>query len=420
MSERAVAMARSVISVCEGPAPGRPLPPLIALVLAPAATSLSRVCSDSFRATLQNSLVEAVVSGHPAVDLARANAAQLGQACAAFGALSELIAVLHRHARLAAENESAKIASLLRFFVGALKRTELTGRALSPSDSLFAIDALALLRIQVAASAPHPLLFALAANVASHEPSLAQLVTLASVNVTEPAAPGPRCSTLLFVLVIALGVKAARHKSQPLAGRVDPADAHVVQVEQFDTDWLESSDRLRHCASLSRPPSDPLSSRDLVAALALDACTEIVSSGVCSQRGCDKAGMALWKDLLSWYPEGRVAPQDLVRALDAILSGSMSRSSALECLDRLEAAAGGWPNAERRLVAVVLVLRAALRCDLRLLGHALVIASRLVRRENAANIARDAVLNADAARKDAVLSWYFADVLGASRPGAKL
>jgi hypothetical protein len=145
-----------------------------------------------------------------------------------------------------------------------------------------------------------------------------------------------------------------------------------------------------------------------------------VSSAVCSKAACDEAGMSLWADLLVWFAAGHCTPRDLARALDAILSGTMSRASTLGCLDDLEKSSASWPNVERRQVAVVLALRAALRCDLRLLGQALLIAARLVRSENATGIARDAVLSADAARKDAVLAWYFSDIVGLSRPGAKL
>jgi hypothetical protein len=419
------AMARSVVAAIDerfSSTNHLDLPAL--LVVSQVATILSPFCSNAMRDKLRDACVDALVSNGSVPDSVRACATQLGHACAAFGSALYLIPIVHLQACKLSKDEHARGLSLLTFLLAAL-RNDVTvpgSSTLTPTASLLALDALALLELPVVANSPHRLLFVLAEDVASHRPSLLRLAELAAVSVTEPAAPRVRSIVLLYALVTALEHIAERRTSRHVFGVRDTQAVPPPESAVHDIEWLEVSALLRSFVSFSHfsEPIHTTIAKHLVPALALDACTEIVSSAVCSEAACDKAGASLWALLLAWFPTGHSTPQDLARALDAILSGSMSRASSLQCLYDLEKSSASWPNAERRQVAVVLALRAALRCDLRLLGQALLIAARLVRSEQATGIARDAVLSADAARKDAVLAWYFSDIVGLPRAGAKL
>jgi hypothetical protein len=335
----------------------------------------------------------------------RANAPLLGRTAALLAPITTVVAHIHRRAvsieniTIGADSWRTKLKrdTLLACSVGALAGGR--GDALQAVDALFVIDALSMLHFPVT-TPPHLLLIQLAVCVSRDAAVLARLGVLTTSVTTPPEEPQPRAVVVLYAFMLALGTGKD--------GRKDHWN------HQDDPTWLDVSTLLLQAYRSSAPKSSEPSA--IMHRLALDACMAIASSGVCSEEAASKIGLATWDNMLALYPTSEVQAADLARAVDSAVSGGMSQSAVVQCAERLEVAARAWPRAEWRRVAVVLVLRAVLRCDLLVLTELLRVAARVVRREGARDIARDAVLGADVVRKDQILDWYFDTIMPPPSP----
>jgi hypothetical protein len=342
----------------------------------------------------------------------RANAALLGRTAGLLAPAAFVAARVHEHA-VALENvvvadsdpdgseSGSGRAALLQCALGAFAG----GRdgALEPGDALFVIDTLALLRIPVSRP-PHPLLTRLATCVAADASVLAELGVLASSVTTPPEEPRPRALVILYALILSLG--SWKHE----------VSDEIAIPSPVNSAWEDVSTLLRQAYCSTQVDESKSKSSSTMRMLALDACMSIVSSGVANEEGASKIGVATWDVLLSLYPSSGAQASDLARAIDSLVGGGMSRDAVVDCAERLEVVAHGWSRPGWRRVSVVLVLRAVLRCELRVLADVLDVAARLVRREGARDVARDAVLGADAVRKGQLLAWYFDAVIPQSLP----
>lgn len=360
-----------------------------------AVSSVAGVIAAELEVESRRLLARAFIHAAPRL---RASALGLGAAAATVApSAAEVVAELHA---LAADvGAGLKNQRLLVVSLGALAAPRF-GEMLTAWDSLVALDVLGLLGMPVSYPA-HPALVLLATLVAGDPRVLALLGELVVANVTPPLAPRARQVFLLYALVLSLSLAQTRGKREREAV-ARPGDSSVA------SSWMNSAAMLREQYMQEGSP------RSVMHSVALDACVGLIASPACDRGVSTAIGTTLWDDLLVLFERGAVRPTDLARALDVMVSDAVEPGSAVACLQRLDAAVRLWARAEWRRVGVVLALRAALRCELRVLREVLDVVEMLVQREDAVETARDAVLSADAVRKATMLRWYFGMVQGQS------
>jgi hypothetical protein len=402
-------LTRAVAAECEarlcGQAPAG-LPDQLLLGVAAVIDVVAGQCGGEGRERLAQAFVEAI----PRLG---SSALALGVAGAKVGRAADVVVSLHQLAcdvgvGTATPRRGRLLVGILSTLAVSPFRDQLTA-----ADALVALDGLALLSMPMSFP-PHPALALLASHIASDPHVLARLGELASSTMTPPPAPRPRLVLLLYALVLSLSLASSSRESRMRFGSEGVRDKRASGGSTIASSWLRTAALLREQYMHGSSP------RTVLDSVALDACIGMVASVACDQHVSSTVGTTLWNDVLALFEKSSIRATDLARALDVIVSGAMTASDVTACLRQLVSAAHQWTQTDMRRVAVILALRATLRCELPLLRGVLDILEALVVREDAVEMARDAVLSADAVRKATMLNWYFRLVnekRDAPRPG---
>lgn len=223
----------------------------------------------------------------------------------------------------------------------------------------------------------------------------------------EPSTP----PFLLYALVLSLESRVVQNIRQLRSARVY---LDLDYSSAVNGSWQGVSAVLLDSFAGFDSTSSSSSSTLTASELSFDACVALITLSFLPP----SSAASLWGAVLSRLHASHLHPSDAARALDALVSGAMPGSAVLGCVQRLGAGSGEGGVADR--ISAVLALRAALRCEMAVLGGVLGVAKDLVENAGVVGVARDAVLGSDPARKAAMITWFFdsfADRLRSSPPG---
>lgn len=277
---------------------------------------------------------------------------------------------------------------------------------LDPATALVGIDALSLLDVSVSFP-PEKLVTALAKRIATRTSSLSRLGLLCSAVVTIPTVTSTRCLFLMEVLVISL------HNAEQGRKEMDSPE----ERELHDQTWKDIATTLRRSNfDIQDNFSKQLSRLDkagehrvqkILQPTLVEACISMVAVGLCSRTVSTDIAIALWHDVLELRKRGALHVATIARVLDIIVSGAIHEQSAIASVRDLQELYQTSTDDSARQLAVVLTMRATLRCDFKILREILAVAANILQTNDWGNIVRDAVLFSDAIRKDDMLTWYF-------------
>lgn len=393
------------------------------LLTPPAAKCVAPLLPRSARAALAGACVSRAVNGHRGAGALQDTL----MASKAAAALEARLAVRALHARATEGGWSAQErVQMLVAVVAAVGEVCERGSngggyhgsrvvfALDGEDALLALDAMALLGMVAVVGGerlPRKEVVWIATVIAEDGNVLQRLATLAAATINPLLAGGEtRAVMLLQVLAMAFGLKAAgsrEGKRRPRAGS---------NRNKTGYEWASVAKMLMSFGDLDGQGV----TRGPVTSLARHVLVQMLAACVMEESDAVSIALALWDAMLAAYAGAAgeaTSATDLARVLDVLVGGCLPCRASVACVQQLELAAASWRgNVERARVAKVLLLRAALRCELAVLAEVLAVAARVVASVDgeAVVVAREAVLHADAVRKGVMLQWYYELVSGCS------